>query len=185
MKIYNAGHMLTRGAQMQRQVEKDELNRVSSVLEWYDPKDNKEINDKSNLNNNEGLAEKIVRHDTDALLWSDVVVIEPLPEALGTHVELGQLKGLRDASIAILNLLDNSATSDDFITKVAEFCTKQINREVYPHYEDIRRFKGANESEDRRSWGINQYVYGVCLDLTRGKGLYDWSEVLTELDHES
>lgn len=67
MKIYNAGHMLTRGAQLQRQLEKDELNSVADDLQWYDPKDNKEINDKSNLDNNDGLAEKIVRHDTDAL----------------------------------------------------------------------------------------------------------------------
>lgn len=184
MKIYNAGHMLTRGAQFQRQVEKDELNSVASDLEWYDPKENKEINDKANLDNNDGLAEKIVRQDTNALFWADTVVIEPLPEALGTHVELGQLKGMRDMATAIVHIINNATSVDDAFMRIGALCDKQINRAVYPHYEDIRRFKGANESEDRRSWGINQYVYGVCLDLTEGKGLYDWSEVLKELSNE-
>lgn len=183
MKVYNAGHCLTRGSQMQRQIEKEELLAVADDLLFYDPKDNKEINDKATAVQ-EGLAERIVKHDTNAIFWSDTVVIEPLPEALGTHVELGQLKGIRDTSIEVINIINNASTVDAAIVAVAAFCSKQVERVVYPHYEDIRRFKGANESEDRRSWGINQYAYGVCLDLTNGKGLYEWDEILKEVSNE-
>lgn len=58
------------------------------------------------------------------------------------------------------------------------------NQKIYPHYEDVRRFKGVTESEDRRSLGINQYVYGVCLDVSDGKGFYEWDEILDELKRE-
>ena len=183
MNIYVAGHCLTRGSQMQRHTEKQELKKVADDLVFYVPQENAEINDKANANP-EGLAEKIVRHDTDALFWSDTVVIEPLPEALGTHVELGQLKGMRDMAIAIINLINNATSVDDAFMQIGALCDKQVNRAVYPHYEDIRRFEGVTESEDRRSLGINQYVYGVCLDLTEGKGFYDWNEVLKELSNE-
>ena len=27
-------------------------------------------------------------------------------------------------------------------------------------------------------------VYGVCLDLTDGKGFYEWDEILDELERE-
>ena len=37
------------------------------------------------------------------------------------------------------------------------------------------------EKGDRRSFGVNQYVYGVCLDLTDGKGFYEWDEIMEEL----
>lgn len=183
MNIYVAGHCLTRGSQMQRQTEKQELMNVADDLVFYVPQENAEINDKANANP-EGLAEKIVRHDTNALFWADTVVIEPLPEALGTHVELGQLKGIKDMSILILNIINTSTTTPEALTKIAEFCTNQAQKNVYPHYEDIRRFEGVTESEDRRSLGINQYVYGTCLDLTSGKGFYEWSEVLKELNNE-
>lgn len=184
MKVYNAGHMLTRGAQFQRQVEKDELSFANPNIEWYDPKDNKEINDKSTAVQ-EGLAERIVKQDTHAIFWSDTVVIEPLPEALGTHVELGQLKGIRDTASIINDILNDASDSDEALEQIIRFVNKQLKRKVYPHYEDIRRFGGVTESEDRRSWGINQYVYGVCLDLSEGKGLYDWNEVKEAVHEEA
>ncbi|MFW3388599.1 UNVERIFIED_CONTAM: hypothetical protein RF648_21680, partial [Kocuria sp. CPCC 205274] len=175
-----------RGSQMQRAIEKADLQEANSSIQFYVPQENKEINDKATANP-EGLAERIVRHDTDAILWSDTVVIEPLPEALGTHVELGQLKGMKDVATILKSILDESESVDG--TSRTEFITTQVRRltndilgkRIYPHYEDIRRVPGIVESDDRRSLGINQYVYGVCLDLTDGKGFYDWEEIKEEL----
>lgn len=183
MKVYAAGHCLTRGSQMQRQKEREELDAVASDLEWYIPQDNKEINDKATAIQ-EGLAERIVKHDTDAIFWSDTVVIEPLPEALGTHVELGQLKGIKDTSVEILRIIERNTDPYALIMEIAAFCSYQVEREVYPHYEDIRRFDGVTESEDRRSLGINQYIYGVCLDLSRGKGFYEWEDIKREISNQ-
>lgn len=70
-KVYTAGHCLTRGSQLQRMLEKEELASVNSNIEFYNPMENKEINDKKTANP-EGLAERIVRHDTDAINWSEI-----------------------------------------------------------------------------------------------------------------
>ena len=80
-KVYCAGHCLTRGSQMQRMAEKEDLARVNSRIEFYNPMENKEINDKATAKQ-EGLAERIVKHDTDAINWSDTVIIEPLADCL-------------------------------------------------------------------------------------------------------
>lgn len=181
-KIYCAGHCLTRGSQMQRAIEKEELAQASPNATFYNPMENKTINDKANLDNNEGLAEKIVKADTDAIMWSDTVVLEPLPEACGTMVELGQLLGMKDVSEQILRILGNEDMTDlQKLQIIDKAVNTHLNRKVYPHYEDIRRFKGVTESEDRRSLGINQYIYGACLKLTDGKGFYEWEEILAEI----
>jgi Nucleoside 2-deoxyribosyltransferase len=182
-KVYIAGDMLTKGSQMLRALERDQIKKIG--LDFYNPMDNKEINDKKNLDNNDGLAEKIVKQDTDAIIESDIIVIEPQPFALGTHVELGQIKGMKDMAKMILELADNECgecSTQDILNHIIQLCEKIANKKVFPHYEDIRRFKGVVEKEDRRSLGINQYVYGVCLDLTDGKGFYEWDEVLKELE---
>jgi hypothetical protein len=180
-KVYILGDMLTKGSQLLREKERKDIQRVG--LEFYNPMENKEINDKSKVDN-DGLAEKIVKQDTDAIYSSDVVVAEPLPHALGSHVEIGQIKGRKDFAKEVLEMaLDNSEQPLVLLDKIIALAEKVNNQKVFPHYEDIRRFEGAGKDEegDRRSLGINQYVYGVCLDLTDGKGFYEWSDVLEEL----
>lgn len=182
-KVYIAGDMLTVGSQMLRAKEREDIKSIG--LPFYNPMDNKDINDKANLDNNDGLAERIVKQDTDALFESEIVVIEPQPFALGTMTEMGQLKGMKDVAKKILDISkDESKSNEEVLFEVLELAGKIAAQKVYPHYQDIRRFKGVTESEDRRSLGINQYVYGVALDLTNGKGFYEWDEILEELERE-
>lgn len=180
-KVYLAGDMLPKGSQLLRALERDQIKEIG--LDLYVPQDNKEINDKANAVQ-EGLAERIVRHDTDAIKESDVVVIEPQPFALGTLTELGQIHGMKMLAKMILDLAVNESgemSTPEVLNHIIQLAEKVDNQKVFPHFQDIRRVKGATETEDRRSWSINQYVYGVCLDLTDGKGLYEWEEVLEEL----
>jgi hypothetical protein len=177
-QVYLAGDMLNKGAQMQRKAEKEDIKKIG--LEMYVPQDNKEINDKANAVQ-EGLAERIVKHDTDAIINSDVIVIEPLPQGLGTHVELGQVLGMFDMANLILEIAEEENEPLVMLEKILKLAERTANKKILPHYEDIRRVKGITESEDRRSLGINQYVYGACLKLTNGKGFYEWDEVLEEL----
>ncbi|MEH7209540.1 nucleoside 2-deoxyribosyltransferase [Priestia megaterium] len=178
-KVYLAGDMLPKASQLLRAQEREQIKEIG--LDFYNPMDNKDINDKSKVSN-EGLAERIVKADTDAIVESDIVVIEPQPFALGTMVELGQIKGMKDLAKKILDIYENN---DPFkaVSKIAELAEKIDDQKVFPHYEDVRRFAGAGKDEegDRRSLGINQYVYGVCLDLTDGIGFYEWTEILEEL----
>ncbi|QIN94829.1 deoxyribosyltransferase superfamily protein [Proteus phage Privateer] len=174
-KVYIAGHCLTVGSQLQRNQEKEMIHQLGHEL--YNPMDNKEINDKKNAVQ-EGLAERIVKHDTDAIMWADTILIEPLPEALGTHVELGQIKGMKDLSLLIdVVLKDDDIDSDHKLRIIKKLTDKILDKEVIAHYGDIRRVKGITESEDRRSLGINQYVYGTVLQLTNGKGFTEQEDL--------
>lgn len=185
--IYLAGDMLKKGSILLREQEAKELRELGHKI--YSPIEDKSINDKTNQTeeSNNGLAERIVRNDTRGILNSDIIVIEPHENALGTMVELGQIKGYKDCARELKSILDKIVKSEcddsQAINRLAmelHFLIKKYDKKVYPHLEDIRR-TNIPETGDRRSWSINQYVYGVCLDLTDGKGLYEWEEILEEL----
>lgn len=182
-RLYLAGDMLTKGSQLLRAKEAADIRALG--LEIYNPQENKDINDKANAKQ-EGLAERIVKQDSDAIYSSDILVIEPQPFALGTCVELGQVKGRKDLAKEITEILeDPDLTDSEVIEHIDDLVAKVQCQKVYPHYEDIRRVDGLTETGDRRSLGINQYVYGTALDLTNGKGFYEWDEILEELEGES
>ena len=185
--IYLAGDMLKKGSILLREQEAKELRELGHKI--YSPIEDKSRNDKTNQTeeSNNGLAERIVRNDTRGILNSDIIVIEPHENALGTMVELGQIKGYKDCARELKSILDKIVKSEcddsQAINRLAmelHFLIKKYDKKVYPHLEDIRR-TNIPETGDRRSWSINQYVYGVCLDLTEGKGLYEWEEILEEL----
>lgn len=180
-RIYLAGDMLTKGSIMQREWEKQKL--VEAGLEVYSPIEDKEINDKSNQTeaSNNGLAERIVRKDTKAILESDIIVIEPQPFALGTHVELGQVKGMKDmAKLVGAVLAEENLSEGERLQGIAELVKSMIEKPVFAHFGDIRR-TDIPEKGDRRSWGVNQYVYGAVLDLTDGIGFLDFEEIVEEV----
>lgn len=176
-KVYIAGHMLTRGSQMQRAEEREMVRNLGHQL--YNPMDNKEINDKAALAGHDKLAERIVKQDTDAIFWADTVLIEPLAEANGTLVELGQIKGMKDLAKIILD--QSSGMDNEDILSIHDLCKRILNQKVVAHFEDIRRVDGITETGDRRSLGINQYVYGTVLDLTDGKGFTEFKDLEAEL----
>ena len=177
--IYLAGDMLKKGSIMLRNQESQEIRDLGYKV--YSPIEDKSINDKSNQDehSNNNLAERIVRNDTNGILKSDVIIIEPHENALGTMVELGQIKGYKDVSRMMLEILESGDSDGEVIDALIALATS-LDKKVYPHLEDIRR-TNIPECADRRSWSINQYVYGVCLDLTDGKGIYEWDEIIKEL----
>ena len=177
-KVYLGGDLLKKGSQILRELEAKEI--INLGYEIHSPKDDSEINDKAaqTEESNNGLAEKIVRKDTNGILESQIIVIEPHENACGTMVELGQLKGMKDAyEIFAKWLAENNKIEHDIFTQFVKEIRPILVKKVYPHVEDIRR-TNIPECGDRRSWGINQYVFGTCLDLTNGKGLYEWKEIL-------
>lgn len=183
--IYLAGDMLKKGSIMLRNQESKEVRELGYKV--YSPIEDKSINDKSNQSeeSNNGLAEKIVRNDTNGILSSDIIIIEPHENALGTMVELGQIKGYKDAARELDEILLNAQEMNDkdaleFLANRIHDMINKYDKKVYPHLEDIRR-TNIPETGDRRSWGVNQYVYGVCLSVSDGKGFYEWDEIISEL----
>lgn len=180
---YIAGDIMTRGSQLQRQDERRILE--SKGINVYNPQDNKSINDKQNAVQ-EGLAERIVREDMERLFSATDIVIEPQPHAQGTLVELGIIYGMK-ALASTMKLqrdlfwekedLDFNETLDAIDEINSMIIDGVLAQKIYPHNSDIRRTE-TPEVGDRRSFSVNQFVYGVVLALTDGKGFYDFDEAV-------
>lgn len=180
---YIAGDIMTRGSQLQRQDERRILE--SNGINVYNPQDNKSINDKQNAVQ-EGLAERIVREDMERLFSATDIVIEPQPHAQGTLVELGIIYGMK-ALASTMKLqrdlfwekedLDFNETLDAIDEINSMIIDGVLAQKIYPHNSDIRRTE-TPEVGDRRSFSVNQFVYGVVLALTDGKGFYDFDEAV-------
>ena len=158
-QVYLGGDMLSIGQQMRREWEKQELQRLGFKV--YAPQDDKGINDKQNANQ-DSLAERIVSNDTKGIVTSNIIIFDYLPHAQGTIAEMGYLQGFLHHQSAYLQ-----APSD---VKIFVQCT------------DIRQ--GTDhipDDQDRSEFSINQYVYGVILELTEGRGIQTFEEICQEL----
>ena len=190
--IYVAGDLLSEGAKMRRAWEAEQLRKAGANL--HVPHEDKSINDKANAVQ-EGLAERIVANDTKGIIDSDVIVIDAHENGKGTLVELGQIKGMRDMAKIILDINrsfeerheqegDWATYRDmamDELDAVYEAAETVLEKKVYAHNTDIRRANDKPQAGDRREYAPNQYVYGTVLDLTDGKGFYDWDEIIEEV----
>ena len=180
--IYTAGDMLSEGARMRRAWEAEQLRSLGATL--HVPHEDKSINDKANAVQ-EGLAERIVENDTKGIIDSDVIVIDAHENGKGTLVELGQIKGMKDmADIVLSSVLDVAngvLTERDALDMIQADVESVLEKKVYAHNTDIRRANDKPQAGDRREYGPNQYVYGTVLDITDGKGFFDWNEIIEEV----
>ena len=191
-KTYLAGDLLSEGAKMRREWEASQLRKAGANL--HVPHEDKSINDKANAVQ-EGLAERIVANDTKGIIDSDVIVIDAHENGKGTLVELGQIKGMRDMAKIILDINrsfeerheqegDWASYRDmviDELDAVYEVAETVMAKKVYAHNTDIRRANDKPQAGDRREYAPNQYVYGTVLDLTDGRGFYDWDEIIEDV----
>ncbi|MCY1587589.1 nucleoside 2-deoxyribosyltransferase [Staphylococcus pettenkoferi] len=153
-KVYLGGDMLSVGQQMRREFEKKELERLGFKV--YAPQDDKDINDKQ-IADQTGLAERIVYNDTAGIYKSDILIFDYLPHAQGTIAEMGYVHGL-------LQYVDND------------------KYDIYVQCTDVRQGTGHVSKEQNRSeFSINQYVYGVILDITNGRGIQTFNEICQDL----
>ena len=88
---YLGGDIMTYGSNLARQEEYDKFKEANIPGEIYSPVQNKSINDKSNMTEEENnhLAEKICKADIDRLWNSDYTVLCPEQSAIGTMCEMG------------------------------------------------------------------------------------------------
>ncbi|MDK7284425.1 nucleoside 2-deoxyribosyltransferase [Staphylococcus pettenkoferi] len=150
-QVYLGGDMLSIGQQMRREWEKQELQRLG--FDVYAPQDDEDVNDKQNANQ-DGLAERIVKNDTQGMEESDILVFDYLPHAQGTICELGYAQHLQ----------------------------RYQSKNIYVQCTDVRQGTGhISEEQDRAEFSINQYVYGVILDITDGRGIQTFEEICQEL----
>lgn len=186
---YVGGDIMTKGSQLARQLECDLMDEANLNVTYYSPAQNKSINDKANMTEEENnhLAEKITEADIDRLWNSDFTVMCPEQSALGTLCETGCLYGWHYMAKKLIDLYNASIAKNgqdwkeilhEVITEIIRLYTKQN----YFHYSDIRT-NHLNEKDWRRSFSINQLLYGMILDCACDGELHsEFEEIIPSLE---
>lgn len=188
---YLAGGIMTFGENLARQYEYDKFKEANIPGEVYSPIQNKSINDKSNMTEEENncLAEKIVAADVERLWNSDYTVLCTEQSAIGTMCEMSILYGWKYMADRLLELEQSFIEEHrkEFDEGNKEICLELINemhnkvweeihriqsKKNYAHYFDIRT-NHLNEKDWRRSFSINQFLYGVILAATADGTLHN------------
>ena len=190
---YVGGDIMTHGSQLARQEECDKIDAARLQVQYYSPAQNKSINDKSNMTEeqNNCLAEKITAADIERLWNSDFAVMCTEQSAIGTMCELGCLFGWKYMADRLIELVDGTChPGNGKITheNVAEMLAELVheihriaNKNIFAHYFDIRT-NHLNEKDWRRSFSINQLLYGMILECTKDHKLHEnFDSVLEEL----
>jgi nucleoside 2-deoxyribosyltransferase len=174
-KTYLAGDMLNKGAQMLRAIEAEELRKIDKV-ELYSPQEDKSVNDKQNAVQ-EGLAERIFRNDTKAILDSEVIVAD-ISQTLGTSIEMGQIWGINYMLERLDKILTNSDDASEVSTKVSALLREIPRKTVYWKTEDVRDHEHP-EVGYRRSHSYNAYLIGCLLAIAGEPKTFE--EIIEEL----
>lgn len=190
---YVGGDIMTHGSQLARQEECDKMDAAGLNITYYSPAQNKSINDKSNMTEeqNNCLAEKITAADIERLWNSDFAVMCAEQSAIGTMCELGCLYGWHYMAHQLIEVMNNAChpedgkISNDNVAEILAAVVTEINRiaskNVFAHYFDIRT-NHLNEKDWRRSFSINQLLYGMILACTKDNKLHEnFDSVLEEL----
>lgn len=195
---YLGGDIMTFGSNLAREYEYEQFKKANIPGEVYSPVQNKSINDKSNMTEEENnhLAEKIVAADVERLWNSDYTVLCPEQSAIGTMCEIGILYGwkymLEQFGLEMTDKWFNNHPEKDYLNyndltkedKAELFdyliasMDKQSKKSNYAHYFDIRT-NHLNEKDWRRSFSINQFLYGIILAATADGTLHNsFDEIL-------
>ena len=203
---YLGGDIMTRGSNLARQEEYDKFKEAGIPGEVYSPVQNKSINDKSNMTEEENnhLAEKIVAADVERLWNSDYTVLCTEQSAIGTMCEMGILYGWKYMADMIMHevhdyIYDNFKGNNKWPPQLGELTVEQkaqlfdfiekrlveqYYKKNYAHYFDIRT-NHLNEKDWRRSFSINQFLYGIILAATADGTLHNsFDEILPLLQKE-
>lgn len=188
---YLGGDIMTYGSNLARQEEYDKFKAAGIPGKVYSPVQNKSINDKSNMTEEENnhLAEKICEADIERLWNSDYTVLCPEQSAIGTMCELGVLYGWKYMATKLIEIImkashKDEAPTEEVLSRLAEEIERIYNKLNYAHYFDIRT-NHLNEKDWRRSFSINQMLYGMILYATEDHMLHNsFDEILPILQKQ-
>ena len=187
---YLGGDIMSHGSNLARQEEYDKFKAAGIPGEVYSPVMNKSINDKSNMTEEENnhLAEKICEADIERLWNSDYTVLCPEQSAIGTMCEMGVLYGWKYMADKLLELIttaiDNEVPPNKLIALIGDELLRIAEKKNYAHYFDIRT-NHLNEKDWRRSFSINQMLYGMILYTTADGQLHNsFDEIIPLLQKE-
>ena len=189
--LYLGGDIMTRGSNLARQEEYDKFIEANIPVDVYSPVMNKSINDKSNMTEEENnhLAEKICEADIERLWNSDYTVLCPEQSAIGTMCEIGVLYGWKYMTERLLDLgaelmHEKELPTEDVLDALVSEIKRIKEKKNYAHYFDIRT-NHLNEKDWRRSFSINQMLYGMLLYATEDHMLHNsFDEIIPILQEQ-
>ena len=187
---YLGGDIMTHGSNLARQYEYDKFIEAEIPVDIYSPVMNKSINDKSSMTEEENnhLAEKIVEADVERLWNSDFTVLSTEQSAIGTMCEMGILYGWKYMAQKLFELYGKALSNGHSATEAGNIVMNKIleidRKKNYAHYFDIRT-NHLNEKDWRRSFSINQFLYGIILAATADGQLHNhFDEIIPILKKE-
>lgn len=187
---YLGGDIMTRGSNLAREEEYNKFKEAGIPGEVYSPVQNKSINDKSNVTEEENncLAEKIVAADVERLWNSDYTVLCTEQSAIGTMCEMGILYGWMYMAHKLISIYQacvlKELSYEEIVDKLMHEIIRIFDKKNYAHYFDIRT-NHLNEKDWRRSFSINQFLYGIILAATADGTLHNsFDEILPLLQKE-
>ena len=187
---YLGGDIMTHGSNLARQYEYDKFIEAEIPVDIYSPVMNKSINDKSSMTEEENnhLAEKIVEADVERLWNSDFTVLSTEQSAIGTMCEMGILYGWKYMAQKLFELYGKALSNGHSPTEAGNIVMNKIleidRKKNYAHYFDIRT-NHLNEKDWRRSFSINQFLYGIILAATADGQLHNhFDEIIPILQKE-
>ena len=187
---YLAGDIMSFGSNLAREYEYNKFKEANIPGEVYSPVMNKSINDKSNMTEEENnhLAEKIVEADVERLWNSDYTVLCPEQSAIGTMCEMGILYGWKYMAQKLFELYGKALSDGYSATEAGNIVMNKVleidRKKNYAHYFDIRT-NHLNEKDWRRSFSINQFLYGIILAATADGTLHNsFDEIIPLLQKE-
>jgi len=138
---------------------------------------------------NNHLAEKICEADIERLWNSDYTVLCPEQSAIGTMCEMGVLYGWKYMAEKLLeifkeNMFNKELTYEEVLESIVEEVDRISKKQNYAHYFDIRT-NHLNEKDWRRSFSINQMLYGMILAATTDHTLHNsFDEIIPILQNQ-
>ena len=184
---YLGGDIMIFGSNLARQYEYYKFIEMGLPVEVYSPVQNKSINDKSNMTEEENnhLAEKITAADIERLWNSDFVVMSPEQSAIGSMCETGCLFGWKYMTDMLLEMIKKSEAEGKSVISIYDDLVNEIKRinekQNFFHYFDIRT-NHLNEKDWRRSFSINQLLYGMILYTAKNGDFETFDEILKHLE---
>lgn len=186
---YLGGDIMSFGSNLARQYEYDKFQELGLDVDVYSPVQNKSINDKGSVTEEENnhLAEKITDADIERLWNSDFVVMSPEQSAVGSLCETGCLFGWKYMAERLMEVYikslrktgDKKEAADDLIKEILRISDKKD----YFHYFDIRN-TNLNEKGWRRSFSINQLLYGMILYTAENGDFESFDDIMQHLKEE-
>ena len=171
-KLYMLGDMLSKGSQLLRAQEVQQLREIGlQVYSAAEQNKDGDINDKKNQTkeSNADLHAHIFKKDIDNIMASNVIIANPERYAEGSICELGAVEMFNHIWQAMTDIMnDPRLSAEEKVELVNKWLYENPYKETYCYLADIR-CTDIEESGYDRSFYVNQFVRGCIVAVQTGQ----------------